>query len=766
MGFLDSNGLGVLWKNIVGKSIPYGYCTTGASTRAKTVTVSPAITELTAGVQILVKFEYANTASTTSSPVTLNVNGLGAKDIKRYGSTNISNSATTSWNANSVVLLTYDGTYWQLTDYNNTTYSSMSVAEYEAGTSGTARLITPARLKGAIQHWATGEANVQSDWDQTDDTADDYIKNKPTLFSGDYGDLTSKPIYFGTCPTADTETVKIVTLNDADDFSLEAGAKIAVSFVYPHNPNVSTPKLNVNNTGVKDIVFPESGSSSISVAELCGWSQFETVYFQYSGSKWLMFTSSNAMSILFQRDELRADWEETDANSLSYINNKPNVPVRVYGTTQTITPTEVKDALNNGNIVEIVHEDQTFSFLTFFSFNYSWAFGMLISNTLVDYQGSTYLYTLVGNINNDSWSGSATPMAKLSDIPTIPTNVSSFANDAGYLTSYTETDPTVPAWAKASSKPSYGAEEVGLSPASVSDAAYIGGSATVEDALLALDDATAAATAVAESALRTETDPTVPAWAKASTKPSYGADEISFSVPQAYEVGDATDVEAAIVDLDVAVTDAKSSASSAYQLASNALPKAGGQLTGDLTLKSDAATNSKSVIFQRGTLTDNYNDWQIQDRGGFLYFDQRGTGSSSFSNQVCFNTSGNVQASTFNGYSLAGASAKSVDTSISSGTTSTNLPTSQAVASYVEGMFGAGFGADEIDFGGGQYYIQDLNDDTNLEQVVGTIDTYIGQSIVPNILPTVSASDNGKVLRVVNGAWSAVALPSASGVSF
>ncbi len=46
-------------------------------------------------------------------------------------------------------------------------------------------------------------------------------------------------------------------------------------------------------------------------------------------------------------------------------------------------------------------------------------------------------------------------------IPTVPTNVSDFTNDAGYLTSYTETDPTVPAWAKAASKPSYTAAEVG-----------------------------------------------------------------------------------------------------------------------------------------------------------------------------------------------------------------------------------------------------------------------------------------------------------------
>lgn len=36
-------------------------------------------------------------------------------------------------------------------------------------------------------------AQVQSDWNQTDDTAVDYIKNKPGLFSGDYNDLTNKP---------------------------------------------------------------------------------------------------------------------------------------------------------------------------------------------------------------------------------------------------------------------------------------------------------------------------------------------------------------------------------------------------------------------------------------------------------------------------------------------------------------------------------------------------------------------------------------------
>lgn len=52
------------------------------------------------------------------------------------------------------------------------------------------------------------------------------------------------------------------------------------------------------------------------------------------------------------------------------------------------------------------------------------------------------------------------------DVPTVPTKVSAFTNDAGYITGYTETDPTVPSWAKAASKPSYTASEVGAVPTS------------------------------------------------------------------------------------------------------------------------------------------------------------------------------------------------------------------------------------------------------------------------------------------------------------
>ena len=43
----------------------------------------------------------------------------------------------------------------------------------------------------------------------------------------------------------------------------------------------------------------------------------------------------------------------------------------------------------------------------------------------------------------------------------IPSKTSDLTNDSGFITGYTETDPTVPSWAKATTKPSYTASEVG-----------------------------------------------------------------------------------------------------------------------------------------------------------------------------------------------------------------------------------------------------------------------------------------------------------------
>ena len=85
--------------------LPYGVCETGANTTDKTVTIE-GITELTAGLTVAVKFTNNN----AMVGPTLNVNGLGAKTIKQYGTVSVAAADDTSgWRADSLIILVYDG---------------------------------------------------------------------------------------------------------------------------------------------------------------------------------------------------------------------------------------------------------------------------------------------------------------------------------------------------------------------------------------------------------------------------------------------------------------------------------------------------------------------------------------------------------------------------------------------------------------------------------------------------------------------------------
>lgn len=74
------------------------------------------------------------------------------------------------------------------------------------------------------------------------------------------------------------------------------------------------------------------------------------------------------------------------------------------------------------------------------------------------------VYAQTNDLATVATTGDYGDLTNTPTIPTVPTNVSDFTNDAGYLTSYTETDPTVPSWAKAASKPSYDYSEIANTP--------------------------------------------------------------------------------------------------------------------------------------------------------------------------------------------------------------------------------------------------------------------------------------------------------------
>lgn len=159
--FLDKTGLSYFWEKIKSTflrgntgGVFYGTCSTAAGTAAKVVVCEDFTSaDLLAGTVIAVKFTATNSGAVGS--LTLNVNGTGAKNIKYINNGTLGNLTSAGYiKANTTYYFYYDGTYWVALFNYNTTYSAMSEAEALAGTATTARTITAARLKQAIEEHA------------------------------------------------------------------------------------------------------------------------------------------------------------------------------------------------------------------------------------------------------------------------------------------------------------------------------------------------------------------------------------------------------------------------------------------------------------------------------------------------------------------------------------------------------------------------------------------------------------------------------------
>ena len=136
---------------ITSPNVVYCTCSTAAATAAKVATVeSGSLASLHEGDQAIVKFTNANGVA---SP-TLKIGSTDAKSIKRYGTTAPSTSAATSWNAGSAIMFVYDGNYWQMIGFLNSTYSEISEANITNGSGSTSGLITGRRAKKAVATFA------------------------------------------------------------------------------------------------------------------------------------------------------------------------------------------------------------------------------------------------------------------------------------------------------------------------------------------------------------------------------------------------------------------------------------------------------------------------------------------------------------------------------------------------------------------------------------------------------------------------------------
>ena len=236
---------------------------------------------------------------------------------------------------------------------------SQTVATIPAATTSLAGVMTSSD-KSKLNGIASGaEANVQSDWNVTSSSSDAYIKNKPTIpdstsdLTNDSGFITSadvpaassttptmdgtaavgtgttwaradhvhptdtsrasasdlaattnlaernSAVWHATCSTAAGTAAKGATLDETTGFSLAAGVVVAVTFTYGNT--ATTPTLNVNSTGAKNIAIPSSATAQAtgSGTTYNSWGPYETILFTYSGSQWVHMGSGRLQYLAY-----------------------------------------------------------------------------------------------------------------------------------------------------------------------------------------------------------------------------------------------------------------------------------------------------------------------------------------------------------------------------------------------------------------------------------------------------------------------------------
>lgn len=379
----------------------------------------------------------------------------------------------------------------------------------------------------------------------------------------------------------------------------------------------------------------------------------------------------------------------------------------------------------------------------------------------------------------------------------VPTNVSDLVNDSGYITSYTEIDPTVQNWAKKAigfGQSAYNGElmfadifmnnwtsdgyVISLKNGENSAVTGIYTSSNIisnngekwdradDYSLLTakaikdkidikytkpstgipktdLASAVQTSLGLADTALQsyTETDPTVPAWAKAANKPSYTAAEVG-ALP------DTTVIPAAPGTLNTTATAAQSINSSEA-------------LSGNITLHKVAKTGTYDDLIGKPTIPAAVTESTVS---GWGFTKNAGTITGITMNGSSKGTSGVVDLGTvITEHQDISGKANTADLATVATTGSyndlSNKPT--IPAAQVQSDWNATSGMGVIL---NKPTIPTVNDATLTIQKNGTtVNTFtanassnVTANIQVNELPTVSSSDNGKILQVVNGAWALV----------
>lgn len=286
------------------------------------------------------------------------------------------------------------------------------------------------------------EANVQSDWSQTSTSADDYIKNKPAIPSKT-SDLTNDSGYIATetDPVFTASAAHGITSSDISDWNNKSDFSGDYDDL-TNKPTIPSKTSDLTNdsgfiTAETDPVFTASPAHGISSSDISSWNGKSTVSVNRkttTGTNIADLTIDGTTTKLYAPTGGGGGGTITEVKTTAGAHQTIDV---TSGTAQFAVPTDTNHLTNGAGFIS-TETDPVFTA--------SAAAGITSSDIT-------------------AWNGKSDFSGDYDDLtnkPTIPSKTSDLTNDSGYIT--TETDPTVPSWAKASTKPTYTASEVGALP--------------------------------------------------------------------------------------------------------------------------------------------------------------------------------------------------------------------------------------------------------------------------------------------------------------
>ena len=104
---------------------------------------------------------------------------------------------------------------------------------------------------------------------------------------------------------------------------------------------------------------------------------------------------------------------------------------QLTGATSELTPTQVYEAVSAGIPVKVQYTDSTYGLLSFTAFNVAESLNVIVSQTIVYYNGVYILAELFGSKSNNSWGFKSTILAQKTDIPSSLKNPNALTIEIG-----------------------------------------------------------------------------------------------------------------------------------------------------------------------------------------------------------------------------------------------------------------------------------------------------------------------------------------------